>query len=170
MIPGQVIDLSSINDSTFQGTLVRYIWEYREVKKDWGKEHEPYRYVFVKDSIDANLATNLGQFLMKSGLDTLAHDSLIAGWSNGWTDCWSFEYQWKNDDRLIERDYYCSSNQNDTIPEKRVIMSSYERIKTELDLKARYETFTALLPGGTYSHDGFIMLLKSKSPRKRNKA
>ncbi len=163
--PGQIIDLVSHGDSAFLGTLTQETTEYRSVKAEWGDDSQPFQRIYQREPIDTTTATALASQLLQSGQDTLATDSLVPGWAHRITDCWSMMYWFKIGERYVEQDFYCVHGQNDSLPEKRILISNYDRITQALHLKERYDAFTSSLPGGTYSRDGFVMMWKPKTKK-----
>lgn len=168
--PGRIIDLVSDDDSTFSGTLTLETTEYRYFKAEWGEESRPFQRLYRKEPIETAASTVLARDLLQSGQDTLLTDSLITGWAQRILDCWSMLYWFKIGERRIEQSFYCAHGQNDSLPEKRILLSNYERVTQAVHLKERYEAFTSSLPGGTYSRDGFIMMTKPKTKRNKSKA
>lgn len=158
-LSGQTIDFFSRDNESFQGLLTNVITEYRPVKKEWGKSSESSNYVFQKTMINSTLSTNIAKKILQSGQNLIPTDSLIPSWNKWYLHCGSIKFQFKLGENYSEQSFHCPWSQPDTTMSAEVIVSNYELLETELELKKAYDDFQSkLAKGKTYSRNGYMMM------------
>ncbi|SEM31418.1 hypothetical protein SAMN04488008_1153 [Maribacter orientalis] len=158
---GQIIELYSDDAKRFNGQIVNFIQETKEVKTDYGRDNEPTNYVFEKIMIPEIDASKIGQFMLASKSHKIPTDSLINDWNFNWLDCGIIKFNHKVDKEISNATFTCAHNQNDSVPFVSEIKTLKDTIAQTFQLKKVFDKFTDKLPKGeSYIIDGWISMYK----------
>ena len=158
-ISGQIIDLYSLDNLSYNGFLINQTTEY-QTKKSSSISQE-YQYFFEKKSLDSVRVKNVIHHIITSGLLEFPTDTLISNWNFMICDCSSIRFQSTINNQYSNQEYYCPWSQNGSMREKKIILEVYDLLKKEFYLDSLYKIFTSKLSGGReYSKDGHIMMYK----------
>jgi len=158
--PGYRIDFFGNHKDSLQGILINEIQEYRKLKKKWGGQERPFRYVWRSMEIDSGLSKLLGKEILASNLESIPPDSMIPSW-NRFMHCESLNIKAKVYDTYSEQHWHCPWSQPDTVPFSNIIVQNYQLLFDSLKLEKRYRDFENLLPRGkSYSRNGYRVMYK----------
>lgn len=169
---GQLIDLFSDNGNTFKGRIINHIYEYKQVKGEYGKESIINNYVFEQKEIDDSLSSEIGKYLIEKKVYTIPTDSLIPNWNFFWLHCGAITLESKIDSQTFLSSFICHWNQEDSIKHIFQIKEANEKINEILELEKSYSVFKVKLERGkTYSSDGYMLqyFLTEKQQKRRNR-
>ena len=161
-ISGQIIDLYSLDNLTYNGFLINQTTEYKTLGDESPfSTTQEYQYFFEKKSLDSVQVKNVIHHIITSGLLELPTDTLIPDWNSMICDCSSIHFQSTINNQYRNQEYYCPWSQKNSLREKKIILEAYDFLKKEFYLDSLYKTFTSKLPEGShYSKDGHIMMYK----------
>jgi hypothetical protein len=157
----QIVDLYSNDGIDFNGQIVNYIQEKKEVKTDYGKELRAFNYLSEKSEISKIEASKAGRLILDEKSFSIPTDSLIPNWSFGWTDCGAINFDYKVNGDFYRKRYVCAKNQRDSLKYVVRIKKLTDTISQITGLKDSYDKFSYKLPKGkSYVIDGWITMYK----------
>lgn len=154
---GQRVDLVSNNNKQFSGTLTNTITKYKTAEKENGGTYDEFQVVSNKIQLDSSISSFVASRIIESGQSTYPTDSLIHSWNGRYLHCSSINFQFNINGNFVEQSYYCPWSQAETIELKDIIVSNYNLLEEQFQLKTKYNDFNNLLEkGNTYSKDGYL--------------
>lgn len=145
---GQIIDLYSDDARRFEGQIVNFIQETKEVKTEYGRKNEPTNYVFEKIKISEVDASKIGNFILISKSHKIPTDSLISDWNFNWLDCGNIKFKHKVDKEISNARFTCVQHQNENVSFVSEIKTLKDTIAKTFQLKLIFDKFTDKLPKG----------------------
>lgn len=169
---GQIIDLFSEDGDLFEGRIINHIYEYKDVRRNYGKESVINGYIYETKELDESLASEVGKYLIDKKAYAIPTDSLIPNWNLFWFDCGGISLESKINSKIFLSSYSCHWNQADSVKYITQIKEINEKIIQILQLERSYADFKSKLKRGkTYSSDGHMLqyILTKREQKKRKK-
>ncbi len=158
LLSGQIVELYSRDNKTFDGKIVNSIKEYNQVKVDGEYQINATKLYTENVSIERSKATSLARQIIESGQVSIPTDSLIETGTRLFFHCESLKFEIMYGGRYLEQSFHCPWRQPDSLEFIDVILSNYDLLKRELNLDSIYQNFWSQLPKGrTYSRNGYEM-------------
>jgi hypothetical protein len=159
----QAIDIWTKDYITFYGTLTNFTTSY-EGDRHKRKNKKANKFYSDKKSIDTATAKRIyGVFVEKSIFEIPLADS-IKGWSTNGRDGTSYYVEKSTKNDYLFKDYWSPSTFKDKIDEAKRLHELTEELEKLLCMNESFGQFIQSLPYGTYTSDGFgvIMIAKKK--------
>lgn len=174
LLSGQVVDLFSVDNQVYHGTITNSTKSYEDVEKDNIHHTMATKLYTSKVDIDSTLASSIAHQIIASGQLSIPTDTLIDSWTRWYLHCGSLNFEFKQDNEYVEQSFHCPWNQPDTVAFKEIIISNYNLLHQTLQLDSVYQNFLFQLPKGqTYSMDGYrmiyLMTVEQEEARKKDK-
>ena len=152
----QIVDIFSNDNINFQGRLLNYIIEKKEI--DLG-EYESIKYYFQYITLDSLIAKSIANKFATTNLDKIPTGKLIKGWNHDYLHCYNLKFEFCQNQIYASNEYYCLHAQNDTISFKLIIEQNIDSLRNQLKLEQLYDSFKLDLPKGkSYSFDDYRIL------------
>lgn len=148
--PWQILDLKSMDGSSYTGELLNVAKELTDVKQIDGLSRVEVALVFQRISIDSETAKLVAEEIRKSRQFSLPPTPKALSWNTSFLHCETPIFQLKIDTRYKRQEYPCLFKQEDTIWSANVIRSNIEMINETIGLDLYYESFKKSLPGGIF--------------------
>ena len=154
----QLVDLCKENAGNFSGQVINYV---SKKYKSWGKTK--YKVISETIKISPTKAEKLVRSLSSESIETLPDDSEVEGYPSGLDGiAYAFEIKTEAISRLYSyweplNDNYIDGN----IPEVIHIRNILNELYDELELSESFTKFKEVLPKGTYSFGGIVMVKTS---------
>lgn len=152
----QIVNLYSNDSLNFEGHIITYLTEQKKTKKS----SFPYRYVYDITSLSNEKCTVIGTKILTEKFYKLPADDSILEYKKGYFDCWGIEYSFKIEQSSIKKYYTCPWNQDENIPEIKVLKENYKLIDSILQLKTIDNDFRSKLEKGKSYSGGFVNMYK----------
>ncbi len=154
----QIVDIFSNDNINFQGRLLNYIIEKKEI--DLG-EYKSIKYYFQYITLDSLKAKGIANKFATTNLDKIPTDKLINGWNHDYLHCYNLKFEFWQNQIYVTNEYNCLNAQNDTISYKLIIEQNIDSLKNQFKLEQLYDSFKFDLPmGKSYSFDDYRILYK----------
>jgi hypothetical protein len=162
----QVIDIWTVDNTTFEGKFISYTKEYDPAKYKTNKP-KPEKFYSKVDDIDTATARTIYQFAYNQRLFEVPFQDSVKGWSNG-TDGDTYLVEYSTPTHYSFKDYWTPQIQKG-ISEAAIINTVDKFLKATLHMDTNWSLFIKGLPKGCY-HAGslFITCNKTKPKRKKN--
>lgn len=158
---GQCVDIFSMDDSVYQGTVTsssfEYITKYKRQKAV--KTEKTLHYQTVP--IHSNLAKQIATGIIASGQMKISSQEISEAWVYSFFDCQGFQFTFKQNQQYFIQNFHCPKWQPDTTRFKALVLTNFKLLQSTLHLDSIYNNFFDALPGGsTYSRTGFLFAYK----------
>lgn len=154
----QIIDIYSNDDITFEGEVLNYITEQKNIKVNNYNTKTPNKYVYEILKLDKKTASAIGNYILKSNIQEIPNYTEIKNWNRNWLDCNSISFVLKIKSQISEKEFTCPSQQNDSIKYVKSLKEFYNKIDNNDSIKNRFDEFKNRLEKGKTYSNGFVQM------------
>ena len=154
----QVIDIYSNDDITFEGELLNYITEQKNIKVNDYNSTTPNKYVYEILKLNNKTANDIGSCILKSNIQEIPNYTEIKNWNRNWLDCDGISFILKINSKINEKEFTCPSQQNDSIKYVKSLKELYNKIDNNDSIKYRFDEFKNRLEKGKTYSNGFVQM------------
>jgi len=156
---GRVYDLYCDENDNFSGVFVAFTYEfrYRKIENSQNAQRYIHQIFFKKYQLNALDVEVAFDFVDSIKIAEIPSDSLIPNWQSGFLHCDGLMFQFSMDKNYSKSMFSCPWGQNDSIPQKSIVLSTHSQFSSLFATKEKYEALESQLPtNSTYSNDGYL--------------
>ncbi|MFZ4797035.1 MAG: hypothetical protein ACOYMA_06040 [Bacteroidia bacterium] len=160
---GQAVEVWQNNDSTIDGQILNFTKSYNANNKNAKK-----KIYFKISKIEKQKAIEVYNLINQVDLINMPCSDSIKGWVVDCTDGYGSEIEFSNIEKYSFKNYYDPCVEDSLIEEVRTLRNFVKNLKSSLNLKTEYNSFTDKLPRGCYNNGSMAVKCKySKRKAKR---
>ncbi len=156
---GRIYDLYCDENQVYSGVFVAFTYEYRYRKIENSDREQSYihQIFFKKYQLDSLLVKRAFEYVDSIKLLDVPTDTLILNWQKGFLHCDGLLFESSMNNIITRSIFSCPWGQNDSLPEKHIVLSTLSKFSILFDSKEKYKALESQLPmNATYSNDGYL--------------
>lgn len=156
---GRIYDLYCNENQVYSGVFVAFTFEYRYRKIENSQNEQSYihQIFFKKYQLDSLLVKRAFEYVDSIDLLDVPTDTLILNWRKGFLHCDGLLFESSMNNIVTKSVFACPWGQNDSIPQKSIVLSTHSKFSSLFSTKEKYEALESQLPiNATYSNDGYL--------------